>query len=58
MWHFAKPLSFQNIKMFMNAFVTAFSLDIFYHIWYNKVKLKKQKIKRSENETTFFKWSV
>lgn len=26
--------------MFMNAFITAFSLDIFYHIWYNKVKSK------------------
>lgn len=29
--------------MFMNAFITAFRLDIFYHIWYNKVKSKNKK---------------
>ena len=56
MWHFAKPLSFQNIKMFINAFITAFRLDIFYHIWYNKVKLKNKR--RKNGEIAFFKWIV
>ena len=39
----------------MNAFVTAFSLDIFYHIWYNKVKLKNKKQKGEKMKLPFLK---
>lgn len=38
--------------MFTNAFIARFRLDIFYHIWYNKVKLKI-KIKGEEMKLPF-----
>jgi hypothetical protein len=38
--------------MFTNAFISRFRLDIFYHIWYNKVKLKI-KIKGEEMKLPF-----